>query len=556
MTNDAARTLAESITIHEECLGAALDRCATDWGDETGWVFEDRRISYSEMKAMADRVARALLASGVRHGDIVAVWSPNLPEFAAIQFACGKIGAIIAGLNTRFKTFEAAHVLAQSEARVLIMVERFLKHDYPATLAELGIVPDGGRCRAADYPALEWIVSLEPEPAAEFLPWTDFLGRGDGVPESELAAAQAALHWSEPVLLQYTSGTTAAPKGALLNHRYALNVGQTLFFSMGVRRGEPILNTQPFYHIGGTCGALPTPLIMGCPVVIPLYYDAERVLQLIQRERCVARTGFAAMYIMEMSHPNFGQYDTSSLRAGWCSGTPEVIRMVGERMNIPYLMLTYSSTEVGGTTSVWCDSFEQRSTTSGRPITGTEVRIIDPETGADKPVGEPGEVLMRGWWQMNGYHRDPVQTAKAIDAEGWVHTGDRGSVDAAGCLKYIGRYKDMLKVGGENVAAEEIEGALLSHPKIRQAAIIGAPDPRLEEVPLAIVELHEGQSATDEEIIGFCASRMANFRVPRHIRYVTEWPLTGSGKIQKHILRDIYAPEFVQLRQGAKEPGA
>lgn len=532
------------ITIHEECLGTALDRAARTWGDQTGWVFEDERVSYARMQADTDRVARALMAEGIQPGDVIAVWSSNLPEFAAIEFACAKVGAVLAAISTRFKSFEVSHLLDQSQAKLLIMIESFLKHDYVDVLRQIGIEPDNGRVATTKFPHLSRAVSLAEMPAAGFDSWRDFLDRGDAITARELAERQEARHWNEPVLLQYTSGTTAAPKGALLNHRYALNVGQTLFFSMGVEPGEAILNTQPFYHIGGSCGALPTPLIMGCPVIIPFFYEAERVLQLIERERCVARTGFAAMYIMEMSHPNFRKYDISSLRAGWCSGTPEVIRKVGETFDIPYLMLTYSSTEVGGTTSVYTDSFEQRSSTSGRPIVGTELRIIDPETGAEMPVGEPGEVLMRGWWQMNGYHRNPEQTAKAIDPQGWVHTGDRGKQTADGCLVFLGRYKDMLKVGGENVSAEEIEGILMTHPKIKQVAIIGAPDPRLEEVPMAIIELHADQAMEEREVMDFVAGQTANFRVPRHVRFIPEadWPLTGSGKIQKHKLRDIYLP--------------
>jgi fatty-acyl-CoA synthase/long-chain acyl-CoA synthetase len=323
-----------------------------------------------------------------------------------------------------------------------------------------------------------------------------------------------------------------------------LNVGNELFANMDVGVGDAVMNTQPFYHIGGSCGALPTPLTLGCRMVIPEYYEAERVMQLIERERCVARTGFAAMYIMEMSHPRFRAYDVSSVRSGWCSGTREMLEKVRAAMGIPYLMLTYSSTEVGGTASRWTDSWEQRSTTAGRPLVGTEHERVDPETGAAMPPREPGAILMRGWRQMNAYLNQPEQTAKTIDAEGWVHTGDRGFIDRGGCLHFVGRYKDMLKVGGENVSAEEVEGMLLTHPAVKQAAVIGAPDPRLDEVPMAIVELAEGAAASADEIIAYCASRMAGFRVPRHVRFVREWPLTGSGKIQKPKLREVYLAEF------------
>lgn len=528
------------IEILEQTLGDALDAAAERWGEAPGWVFESKKVSYVEMRRLVDQVAKALIAAGTERGDIVSVWSPNLVEFAAIEFACAKIGAVMSSINTRFKSFEVAYMLKQSGTKTLIMVQGFLKHDYLATLREIGIRFEDGNIVAPEFPSLERIVTLSSDGGDGLQGWKDFLANGASAGDETLRARQVSCHWSEPCVLQYTSGTTSAPKGALLNHRYVLNVGNALFKLMGVEEGEAILNTQPFYHIGGSCGAIPTPLTTGARVVIPEYYDAGRVLELIERERCVARTGFAAMYIMEMNHPDFGKRDISSLRAGWCSGTQDIIARVRDTMDIPYLMLTYSSTEVGGTSSSYLDSWEQRSTTSGPVLPGTEMKIIDPEAGKELGPNEPGELLMRGWWQMNGYLNMPEQTAKAVDKDGWFHTGDRCLITPDGCLRFIGRYKDMLKVGGENVAAEEVEGHLMAHPKIKQAAIIGAPDPRLEEVPMAIVELTEAGALTEQDVINFCARAMANFRVPRHVHFVTEWPLTGSGKIKKDELRKAF----------------
>lgn len=532
------------IELHKECLGEAVDRAAAKWGKAEGWVFEGQRISFEAMRDGTDAAARALLADGVEEGDVVALWMPNRVEFAFVQFACAKIGAIAVSINTRFRDFEVAHMLRECEASVLIMVERFLKHDYVALLDEIGAKLE--QPASGEFPRLRTVVSVTQTPNPRLLAWEDFIARGSAMPMEKVAERASRRRTDEPILIQYTSGTTAAPKGALLNHGYVLNVGNELFANMGVGEGDPVLNTQPFYHIGGSCGALPTPLTLGCRMVIPEFYDAERVMQLIEQERCIARTGFAAMYIMEMNHPSFGRYDLSSVRAGWCSGTKEMLEKVRAEMGIEGLMLTYSSTEVGGTASHYTDPWEQRSTSAGPPLKGTELRIIDPETGSEMPRGEQGEIVMRGWWKMNGYLKQPEQTAKAIDGDGWVHTGDRGFVDEAGCLHFVGRYKDMLKVGGENVSAEEVEGFLLSHPAIKQVAIIGAPDPRLDEVPMAIVELREGAALTAEELVGYCSSRMANFRVPRHVRFVTDWPMTGSGKIMKPKLREIFLPEFSQ----------
>lgn len=524
-------------------LGDAVDEAAARRGDAIGWVFGDTEVSFTEMRLNADRIARALMQEGIEPGDVVAVWTPNLAEFTATQFACAKIGAIIVALNTRFRSFEIGHILKQSGAVALIMVERFLKHAYVDVLDELGLTASlaGGLVENPEYPRLRRIVSLEENCDERLLAWPRFLEAGEACSVESLKARQAGRTWSEPTLLQYTSGTTARPKGALIDHRYVLNAGFATFSGMGVQAGEAVLSTQPIYHIGGSCAASPTPLTLGCKMVMPVYYEAETVLRLIEKHRCVARTGFAAMYIMEMQHPDFTRYDMTSLRAGWCAGPDDLFRRIGQEYGIPYLVRLYSSTEVGCTIGHWDEPFEARIGTFGAPFEGTEIEIRDPETRAALPTGVIGEIAMRSWWQMIGYLGQPEETARVVDREGWVHTGDRGFLDEDGRLHFLGRYKDMMKVGGENVSAEEVAEFLMRHPKVAQAAVFGIPDPRLDEVPMAVVELKPGETATEQEIIRHCASAMANFRVPRQVRFTTEWPMTGSGKIQTHELRRIFA---------------
>ena len=342
------------------------------------------------------------------------------------------------------------------------------------------------------------------------------------------------------MVLQYTSGTTARPKGALCNHRYACNFGVDTVRRLKINPGETVLNTQPFYHNGGAFGAVCVPLSTGHCSVMPEYYEAERVLALIQRERCVARTGFGAMYVMEMDHPRFSDYDLSSLRAGWCIASPDVMKRAQSRMGIPALLQIYGATEGGGTAGHIDDHEDLRIHSCGRAVDGVEVRIADPATGHPLPAGAPGEILVRGWWQMNGYLNQPAATAAVLDPDGWLHSGDRGYLDEQGYLFFLGRIKNMLKVGGENVAAEEVEAMLLQHPKVKMALVIGAPDRRLQEVVMAIIELQDGANATEQEFIDFCAERMANFRVPRYVRFTMEWPLTGSGKIERHTLEERF----------------
>lgn len=533
--------------VREICLGDALDAAAARWGDRIGWVFGDREVSFRAMRDSADAVAASLLALGLEPGDVVALWMPNLAEFAFLEFGCAKAGAIIAAINTRSKSFELEHVLKHSDARVLVMVDSFLKHDFAETLAELlpaaSRAPDG-RVRSTTFPKLERVVSLSPRPADCALSWDGFLGLGREVPALVREQRQRARHWGEPVVLQYTSGTTALPKGALCNHRYVLNFGIAFLKPTGMGGGDVFLNTQPFYHVGGSCGALPVPLAEGTKVVSAEYYETETILGLIERERCTIRSGYGAMYVMEMSHPRFRAFDLSSLRGGWCVGTPALMQRVMDEMKIPGLVQIYGATEGGGTSGHPGEPRQVRAGTCGRPVHGTEFAIRDPATGAFLPPGEIGEILLRGWWKMNGYLKQPEETARTIDADGWVHTGDLGSLDAAGRLTFASRLKDMLKIGGENVSAEEVETVLLGHPKVLQAAVIGAPDARLSEVVMAIIEPQEGETVSDEEIIDFCRQRMANFRVPRHVRIVGEWPLTGSGKIQKHKLREVFLEGF------------
>jgi acyl-CoA synthetase (AMP-forming)/AMP-acid ligase II len=525
--------------IRRERLGDALDAAAIRYAGQIGWTFDEEHVSFEEMKRRSDQVAASLIAQGIGPGAVVAVLIPNLPEFAACLFACAKIGAVVTAINTRSKLFEIEHVLSHSEARVLIMADRLLNQDFVQLVLDVlgpaSVVP-GGAVDSARFPSLRQLVSVPGVSHPLLMPWVAFVQQAIRTSPAELLARQAARQIAEPVLLQYTSGTTALPKGALCDHVYVLNFGAQNTMRLGVGAGEAILNTQPFYHVGGSCGAVPTPLVLGCRFVFPRYYDAETVLRLLERERCVARTGFASMYIMEMDHPSFSGFDLSRLRAAWCVGTASLMAQVRDRMGIDRLIQIYGATEACGCSGDVDDPWEKRSATCGRVYPEMEIGIMDTATGALLPPDTTGEIVMRGWCTMIGYLKQPEETAKAIDGAGWVHTGDRGTLDADGYLTFLGRIKNMIRVGGENVSAEEVEAMLMRHPKVRMAQAIPIPDPRLQEVVLGIVELADGADATEAEIIDFCKPLMANFRVPRRIRFVRQWPMTGSGKIQRHEL--------------------
>lgn len=526
--------------VTRETLGDAVDRAAMQWGGQVGWTFEDLHVSFADMKRHTDDVARSLLHLGIGKGDIVAVWMPNLPQFAYILFACGKIGAIVTAINTRSKLFELEHVLGHSDAKLIVMLDRFLNQDFAGMVGQaLGVDAIGpdGRVASERFPKLRHLVGTPGSGDKRLMPWEQFVELGQGAEcAGRLARTQEEQRPDEPVLLQYTSGTTALPKGALCSHIYVRNFGADSVLRLGVKPGEALLNTQPIYHVGGSCAAIPTPLTIGCRVVVPEYYEVERVLRLIERERCVARTGFAAMYIMEMDHPRFKEFDLSSLRSGWCIGPPDLMSRVRDQMGLSQLLQLYGATEACGTAGAVGESWEKRSQSCGRPFTGMEIAIFDMGTGEKLPPGEPGEIALRGWCTMNGYLKQPEETAKTIDPEGWVHTGDYGTLDEDGYLHFQGRIKNMIRVGGENVSAEEVEFMLMRHPEIKMATALPMPDSRLGEVVLAFVELEHGSALSEQEIIEFCKLRMANFRVPRAVRFVREWPLTGSGKVHRHAL--------------------
>jgi fatty-acyl-CoA synthase/long-chain acyl-CoA synthetase len=350
------------------------------------------------------------------------------------------------------------------------------------------------------------------------------------------------------VLLQYTSGSTARPKGALVPHRMVLNYGAEVMQRLGMRPGEAYLSAQPLYHVAGSCLGLPAPLTHPIRVVVPEYYDVERVLQLTERERCVSRGGTSTMYLDEIAHQRFADYDTSSIRSGWVGAPPAVLDRIRAEYPVEGLVNLYSASEGGGTWGDVTDPWELRRVSVGRALTGTEIHIRDVDTGRGLPDGQVGEIGFRGWMQMTEYLGEPAKTAEAFDADGFLHLGDLGFLDEDGHLHFTGRIKDMIRSGGENVAAEEVETFLVQHPAIRQAAVIGRPDDRLGEVVVAIVEPTSPGAVSEAEVIAFCTKHLANFRVPRAVHFVDGWPTTASGKILKPSLRERFAaaPQGVQ----------
>jgi acyl-CoA synthetase (AMP-forming)/AMP-acid ligase II len=498
--------------------------------DTEAVVDGDRRVRYSELVTMVTDAARALIAAEVGPGDRVAMWAPNSLEWIVAALGITSAGAVLVPVNTRFRGNEAGYVLGRSRARVLFTVRGFLDTDYPALLTDAGV----------DLPALERIVLLGGDADDATATWSDFLQRGAPVAPAEVDQRVDVLGPDDPSDVVFTSGTTGNPKGVVMTHGQTLRAYLDWCDFADLRQGDRYLIANPFFHIFGYKAGVLASLMRGATIYPVAVFDAGAVLELTERERITVLPGAPTIYHSLLEHPDHATRDISSLRVaitGAADIPVELIRRVHEELPFERIRTGYGLTEAGTVTgSKTDDDFEHIATTVGVPWPGFEVRTVD-QSGADVPVGEPGEVLVRGDTVMRGYFEDPEATAAAIDADGWLHTGDLGALDADGYLRIVGRIKDMFIVGGFNAYPAEIENLLLAHPDISQVAVIGVPDERLGEVAHAFVVLAPGAVSDAANIIEWARGRMANFKVPRRIDFLDELPINATGKVVKDELR-------------------
>lgn len=527
----------------------ALDAAVAHVGpDKTSFFFEGpdwrSELSYGDWLSLSDRAAAALIALGVEPGDRVAVASPGGPIWPILQTACSRAGAILLPLSIRYRRDELVYVIGRAKPKVVIALERLretmIVENIRGALAALAEGED-----AAQRPPLVWFeratapgedtTAPAPEAGATELSWEQFAGLGG----AELPAAWPEVAATDPVLLQFTSGTTAFPKGALLSSRASNGVAFHLAERMGLREDDVMFSTQPFYHVGGTIGTTLMPLTHRCTMAIPERYKPDAAREVVSRYKATVRTGQAAMYAAELADPGFDAADYATLSRGWGAGAPALMDAITGRMGVSEIIMAYGLTEAGSisTACSWEDPPEVRTRCCGKPLPGMEVRIAGPDGLTEEP-DVAGEICIRGWSLMEGYFEDPEATAEAIDAEGFLHTGDVGRLDADGNLHFVDRLKDMIKPGGENVSAAEVERVVSELPAVARVAVVGGPDPRLGEVPVAFVELNGGASLTEEELVDYCRRQMADFKVPRQVFFLDEWPMTESGKVQKNELRD------------------
>jgi fatty-acyl-CoA synthase len=532
-------------------LGMLPECAARRWGGREALCFRGRRQTFAQLAAGVDRVARGLIALGVRPGDKVALWLLNRPEWIEIAFAVMKIGAVLVPINTRLRPEDVAYIVDQSDSSTLILAERSGPVHYLGMVREL--VPEAAAPGAGRLPKLQRLVVLGDPPRPATVPWATLLERATQVDEATLAQRAGAVDPDALAFLMYTSGTTGFPKGAMHAHQMIRNVTER-GFRLAITEQDAIMMYLPLFHLFAFSEGMLMSLVTGARQVLTEGFDPAESLELIARERATIVHGFDTHY-KELCEAHERQpHDVSSVRTGiFAAGMASSIE-IGRRARKLFgpLISGYGMSEFGvGAAIGSLDSTEEQSCeASGYPAPGYEVRVVDPETGREQPAGTPGEILVRGYTLMRGYYNKPEATAAAIDADGWMHTGDMGLLRTDGHLRFMGRYKDMLKVGGENVDPMEVEAYLMRHPAINLAAVVSYPDPRLSEVGVAFVRCEPGQLVSESDVLAHCRGRIASFKVPRHVFLVDEFPMTSSGKIQKVKLRE----EALRRLAGPSDP--
>jgi fatty-acyl-CoA synthase len=522
-----------------ETIGANFDRAAVTWADHDCLVSRHQgvRLTYAEMAAAVDRCARGLLGIGVERGDRVGIWAPNRSEWAILQYATAKIGAILVNINPAYRTHEVGYVLAQSGCRVVVAASSFKTSDYVAMIAEVRGGLDG----------LELLVVLDGDGGD--LSWEALLAAGDRVDPGDLVARSSVLQFDDPINIQYTSGTTGFPKGATLSHHNILNNACQVTGIQRLGPGDALCVPVPLYHCFGMVMGNLGCTTRGATIVYPApSFEPDATLEAVAAEQCVSLYGVPTMFIAMLDSPRFAEFDLTSLRTGVMAGSPcpiEVMKRCVSDMHMDEVTICYGMTETSPVSfqSRTDDPVERRVSTVGRVHPWVECKIVDAE-GAVVAVGETGELCTRGYSVMLGYWNDAVATAEAIDTAGWMHTGDLAVMDDDGYVNIVGRSKDMIIRGGENVYPREIEEFLHTHPAVADVQVIGVPDQRYGEEICAWVRLRDGATLTIDELRAFCTGRIAHYKMPRFLRITDEFPMTVTGKVRKVEMRDTSTAEL------------
>ena len=524
-----------TVPLLEETIPQNLARTVAEHADRDALVSVEQglRFTYAQFADEVDQVARGLMGIGAAKGDRVGIWSPNYAEWVLVQYATARIGAILVTINPAYRSSELEYVLNQSGISVLVAVESFSTSDYRSMIEEVwGRVPTN---------RVIYIHTSD---------WDDLLEVSAEVSMEQLDQRTAELVAGDGINIQYTSGTTGFPKGATLSHRNILNNGYFIGEACKYTEADRVCIPVPFYHCFGMVLGNLACTTHGSTMVIPAAgFDAAATLHACARERCTSLYGVPTMFIAELGEPDLAGYDLSSLRTGIMAGSPcpiEVMRQVVERMNMSEVTIAYGMTETSpvSTQTSADDPFEKRVTTVGRVHPHVEIKVVDPESGEVVPRGTGGEFRTRGYSVMLGYWNDEVRTVEAIDSDGWMHTGDLAVMDDEGYVNIVGRIKDMIIRGGENVYPREVEEFLYTHPDVVEVQVVGVPDVRYGEELMAWIQLREGADTTAADIRDFCRGTIAHYKVPRYIKFTDSFPMTITGKIQKFKMRETSIAEL------------
>lgn len=523
------------IPLKGETIGESLRQTVEKYPDSEALVVvqQDYRVTYKELWGQVEEVAKSLIAYGVKKGDRVGIWAPNRFEWVLVQFATPLVGAIMVNINPAYKASALKYALEQSKVGLLIASHYFRKTDYVEILNH--VKPE---CK---YPQRTVIMERD---------WEKFIEAGKKISDAELAERELTLQFDDPINIQYTSGTTGYPKGATLTHHNILNNGFFIGERLRYTNKDRVCIPVPFYHCFGMVLANMACITHGSCMVIPgETFDPDTTMATVQKEKCTSLYGVPTMFIAELEHPNFKNYDFSTLRTGIMAGSPcpiETMKQVQSKMNMTEVTVCYGMTETSpvSTQSECDDPLEKRVSTVGKVHPHLEVKIINPETGLIVPHGEQGELCTRGYSVMLGYWDMPEDTAKVLDKNGWMHTGDLAIMDEEGYVKISGRIKDIIIRGGENISPREIEEFLITHEAIADVQVIGVPDIKYGEEVMAWVILRDGFDVTFDDLKAYCKGQIATFKIPKYWKYVTEFPMTVSGKVRKVEMREISTKEL------------
>jgi fatty-acyl-CoA synthase len=529
--------------------GELVNRAATRYGDKAFMVCAGQRWSFRQVRVEIDRTARGLMALGIQPGDKVALWLVNCPEWIFLQFALAKIGAVLVPINTQFRTSDLDYVIRQSDTSTLIAADRSGPVNYLAMVQELcpelATVPRQELSLAA-FPALKRLVIVSPQQYPGTYSLQEVLAMGHQISDMALRQRECAVDTDATATIMYTSGTTGFPKGVMHCHNIIRNVIDEAS-RIGIKQDDVIMMYLPLFHAFGIYEGPLMCFATGARMVLTSKFDPGETLQLIEQEQCTVTHGFDSHFYDLMQHPDFAIRNTGSMRTGLLASglysSIPIARQAQEKFG--RFVSGWGMTEVGVGAALGFphDPPEVNACLSGYPLPGYALKIIDPLTGKQLPPNTPGEICCKTYMLMQGYYKKPDETAKAIDRDGWLHSGDMGLITEAGYLRFMGRYKEILKVGGENMDPIELEGHLLKHPAVNQAKVVGVPDVRLNEVAAACVILNPGAPVSAEELMDFCKD-IANFKRPRYVLFVKEYPMTASGKVQKFTLRKLAIQEL------------